>query len=193
MAVAVLATTTVAAAAVPAPPQQPWMDPAEPPAVRTAKLLAAMQTDEKTALMHGSRISRDRECGECPYGPGDPFGPAPTKPKNYKNCFTGNTCGNTRLMIPTIRANDGPQGLRGGKSMPDKHSTAWPAAISVAASFDPARAKLWGEMMGSEFYGLGANVQLGPGLCLARIPTGGRNCESCCAWFSLLATRRVRG
>ena len=31
--------------------------------------------------------------------------------------------------------------------------------------------------MGSEFYGLGANVQLGPGLCVARIPTGGRNFE----------------
>jgi beta-glucosidase len=31
--------------------------------------------------------------------------------------------------------------------------------------------------MGLEFYQKGSNVQLGPGLCLARIPTGGRNFE----------------
>ena len=31
--------------------------------------------------------------------------------------------------------------------------------------------------MGSEFYRKGANVQLGPGLCLARVPRNGRNFE----------------
>ena len=35
----------------------------------------------------------------------------------------------------------------------------------------------WGEGMGREFYGKGANVQLGPGLCLARVPRNGRNFE----------------
>lgn len=28
----------------------------------------------------------------------------------------------------------------------------------------------WGEAMGAEFWGKGANVQLGPGVCVARIP-----------------------
>ena len=169
-----LAAAAVAAAA----PAAPWMaDPSEPPAARARKILAAMTLEEKTALMHGSRLSRARECGECPYGPGDPFGPDPSKPKNYKNCYTGNVCGTTRLKIPSIRANDGPQGMRMGKGMPDKHSTAWPAAITIAASFDPAAAGLWGKSMGSEFHGLGSNMQLGPGLCLARIPQGGRNFE----------------
>ena len=31
--------------------------------------------------------------------------------------------------------------------------------------------------MGAEFRAKGANVQLGPGLCLARVPTNGRNFE----------------
>ena len=31
--------------------------------------------------------------------------------------------------------------------------------------------------MGSEFRAKGANVQLGPGVCLARVPTNGRNFE----------------
>ena len=35
----------------------------------------------------------------------------------------------------------------------------------------------WGTAMGEEFYGKGANVQLGPGVCVARVPTNGRNFE----------------
>lgn len=35
----------------------------------------------------------------------------------------------------------------------------------------------WGNAMGEEFRGKGANVQLGPGLCLARVPQCGRNFE----------------
>jgi len=145
------------------------MNTTDPPATRAAKLLEAMTLEEKFALLHGSRISRARECGECPYGS--------QVHKQYKNCFTGNVCGTERLGIPTIRMNDGPQGMRMGKGMPDKHSTAWPAAITIAASFDVDMAALWGRSMGSEFFGLGANVQLGPGLCLARIPQNGRNFE----------------
>ncbi len=150
-------------------PLPPWMlDPAAPPHVRAAQLVAAMTVDEKVALMHGSRLSKTKECGNCPFG------------KGANDCYTGNACGTARLGIPTIRQNDGPQGFRMGGArfgMPDLHSTAWPAAITIAASFDPSVAATWGESMGSEFYGLGANVQLGPGLCVARIPTGGRNFE----------------
>ena len=31
--------------------------------------------------------------------------------------------------------------------------------------------------MGEEFFGKGSNVQLGPGVCLARVPVNGRNFE----------------
>ncbi len=157
---------------------RPWMaDPAAPPRERALQLLAAMDFDEKVALLHGSRLSRAKECGECPYGD-------PHKPKKYNQCYTGNTgieCHTgvpSRHGIPVLRANDGPQGFRSdGKGQPDKISTAWPAAITVAASWDPIVARRWGALMGKEFYDLGANVQLGPGLCVARVPTGGRNFE----------------
>ena len=35
----------------------------------------------------------------------------------------------------------------------------------------------WGIAMGEEFYQMGANVQLGPGVCVARVPKNGRNFE----------------
>ena len=35
----------------------------------------------------------------------------------------------------------------------------------------------WGQAMGDEFYDKGANVQLGPGVCIARVPRNGRNFE----------------
>ena len=35
----------------------------------------------------------------------------------------------------------------------------------------------WGKGMGEEFFAKGSNVQLGPGVCLARVPVNGRNFE----------------
>jgi beta-glucosidase len=121
-----------------------WMDATEPPQVRARKLVAAMNASEMISLFHGS-------CGG----------------------YTGNVCANTRLGIPPLKMNDGPQGFRGAGST----STAFPAAVTIAASFDPEMARRWGEAMGDEFFRKGANVQLGPGLCLARVPRNGRNFE----------------
>ena len=47
----------------------------------------------------------------------------------------------------------------------------------MAASWDVDAMKEWGIGMGKEFHAKGANVQLGPGLCLARVPRNGRNFE----------------
>ena len=49
--------------------------------------------------------------------------------------------------------------------------------MTVGATFDRELAQQWGEAMGAEFSGKGATVQLGPGLCLARVPVNGRNFE----------------
>jgi beta-glucosidase len=153
-----------------------WMDPTDPPQLRAQRLVAEMNVTEMINLFHGS-------CGG----------------------YTGNVCPNARLGIPQIKMNDvrpiahlgypaylllwnccwlslthsvyccqqGPQGFRGAAGT----STAFPAAITVAASWDPAVARAWGSAMGDEFYRKGANVQLGPGLCLARVPRNGRNFE----------------
>ena len=37
--------------------------------------------------------------------------------------------------------------------------------------------RAWGEAMGEEFFAKGSNVQLGPGVCVARVPKNGRNFE----------------
>ena len=60
---------------------------------------------------------------------------------------------------------------------PGGSTTAFPSALNVAATWSALAAAQWGTAMGLEFRAKGANVQLGPGLCLARVPTGGRNFE----------------
>ena len=61
--------------------------------------------------------------------------------------------------------------------MPSGHSTEFPGGITIAATFDPDAAALWGATIGKEFKALGANMMLGPGLNLARVPNNGRNFE----------------
>ena len=47
----------------------------------------------------------------------------------------------------------------------------------MAATWDVDSMKEWGIGMGKEFYAKGANVQLGPGMNVARVPRNGRNFE----------------
>ena len=121
---------------------------------RAKLLLKAMNLSEKVRMMHGSH-SEDKSYG----------------------WYVGRAEGNPRLGIPNLQLNDGPQGFR---DMNDSHSgttTAWPSGLGVAATWDVAMAGLWGTGMGKEFAGKGSNVQLGPGLCIARVPQDGRNFE----------------
>ena len=80
--------------------------------------------------------------------------------------YVGNVPGNTRLNIPPLTLNDGPQGFRDNAS--PGTTTAWPSGLTMAASFDKDIMFEWGSGMGKEFKAKGSNVQLGPGLCLAR-------------------------
>jgi beta-glucosidase len=85
--------------------------------------------------------------------------------------YIGNTPAIPRLGIPPLNMNDGPQGFRSGGT------TAFPSGLTAAASFSRQIMSDWGTAMGEEFYGKGSNVQLGPGLCVARVPRNGRNFE----------------
>ena len=87
--------------------------------------------------------------------------------------YTGNVCGNNTYGIPTIKMEDGPQGFRGQSGT----STSWPSGMTIGTTWDRDAASKWGNAMGDEFYRKGANVQLGPGVCLARVPRNGRNFE----------------
>ena len=126
---------------------------ADPAHGRAIQIVANMTQDEKLSWLHGHSVASQAGLkgytGECP--------------------------AIARLGIPALRLNDGPQGFR------DSHAhgttTCWPSGLTVAATFDPAAANAWGAAIGREFKGKGANVALGPGMNVARVPQDGRNFE----------------
>eukprot|EP00930_Biecheleria_cincta_P084082 TRINITY_DN73576_c0_g1_i1.p1 TRINITY_DN73576_c0_g1~~TRINITY_DN73576_c0_g1_i1.p1 ORF type:complete len:795 (+),score=112.93 TRINITY_DN73576_c0_g1_i1:1-2385(+) len=129
---------------------QSWMaDPTMDPDTRAALLLDQMTPDEKRHYLSG-------KCMHCPY--------------------VGLVSANDRLGIPALNTHDGPQGFR---NMPGAKatSTSWPGGMAMAATWDKEALYEWGAAMGKEFKAKGANVALGPGLNIARVPLNGRNFE----------------
>lgn len=92
--------------------------------------------------------------------------------------YTGNIPANDRLGIPALKMQDGPQGFRtSAETGGDGTSTAWPSALTIAASWDADLVYRWATAMAEEFGDKGANMALAPGLGMARVPTAGRNFE----------------
>jgi len=114
---------------------------------RVRRLLAELTLGEKVDLVHGTT---------------DPSGEA-----------VGYVPSVDRLDIPALRMVDGPLGVR----LPDGSSTAFPAAISLASTWDPTLAREQGLAMGREVRAHGQNVLLAPGTNLIRVPNCGRNFE----------------
>ncbi len=117
-------------------------------------------------------------------------------------CFGArHVSGIATLNIPTFRITNGPVGLGQNDcvsaSIKDKllsglgaltisaaygdptsaKATALPSAMGVAASFDPAVASLFGNVIATEMNNLGLHVFEAPGVNLARLPILGRNFE----------------
>jgi beta-glucosidase len=76
------------------------------------------------------------------------------------------------LGIPALSSDDGPDGLR------NPGTTAMPSGQALAASFDRALARAYGEVVGSEARGEGFNEWLGPAVDIARTPLAGRQPEA---------------
>jgi hypothetical protein len=88
--------------------------------------------------------------------------------------YTGNVPTNERVGIPSLNMQDGPQGFRDDFDRDSVgKSTAWPSALTVAATFDTDLMYEWTLAMGEEFRLKGANVALAPGVNLARVPVSG--------------------
>jgi len=117
------------------------------PVERAHHLLSKMSLDDKIAMMHGTQGG-----------------------------YIGNTVANERLGIPPLNLNDGPQGFRTSDELAGT-TTAFPCALAVASTWDLDAMQRYGAAMGAEFKGKGSNVQLGPGMCVARVPRCGRNFE----------------
>lgn len=195
-------TATAASLALAAPvlaqsADLPWMAPAvvaemkaagddaarEAVAGRRAQmLLGAMTLDQKLQQLTGAR---------------------PEVLPDLPECFGGrHVTGIAALAIPTFRITNGPVGLGqndcvslevaktkpqdlgfglihiGAYSDPSSaKATALPSAVTAAASFDPAVAGLYGEVIAAEMHSLGLHVFEAPGVNLARLPILGRNFE----------------
>jgi beta-glucosidase len=123
----------------------------DPNWTRAEKLVAQMTLDEKMQFVQGTRLGRAQNSG-----------------------YVGFVEGVPRLGIPDLRLNDGPQGFR---AKADGTSTQWPSGLTVARSWNRTLLWEWGDAIGAEFHGKGANVYFGPGLNVARLLNGGRSFE----------------
>ena len=128
----------------------PWVGSHAPAANRAAEVLAKMTLDDKLAMVDGTGFST----GAAGY--------------------VGHIAANARLCIPALNLEDGPQGVADGVS----GVTQLPAPVALAAAFDPALARQYGSVVGSEEHGKGADVNLGPTVNIVRDPRWGRAFES---------------
>lgn len=166
--------STLSQAPPPAPTAKPWMSKELPPEQRADLLVAAMSLPQKQQQLVGSVPGIVPELPEC-YG-------------------ARHVTGIAELEIPTLRITNGPVGI-GQNDCVDKElaknpnptvaythpssakATALPSAMGVAASFDPAVATQFGDVIGTEANNLALQVFEAPGVNLARIPVLGRNFE----------------
>jgi len=77
-----------------------------------------------------------------------------------------------RLGLPAVRMADGPLGVRNWGP-----STAYPATVGLAASFDTGLAREFGESVGRDARARGVGIMLGPAVNIMRVPQNGRNFE----------------
>ena len=126
---------------------------------RVDALLSQMTLEEKVQLMYG--VARPRGVHSVGYVPGI-----------------------SRLGVPPLLLSDGPVGVKDscfGEIYPDNcqlgQSTALPATVSLAASFDPGVAHDYGQVLGRDARARGVDVLYGPAMNIVRVPQGGRNFE----------------
>ncbi|MGH8022151.1 MAG: glycoside hydrolase family 3 protein [Limisphaerales bacterium] len=129
-----------------------YLDPHQPIEARVNDLLSRMTLEEKVSLVHADSV------------------------------FT--TAGVPRLRIPERYFSDGPLGVRetlGPQYQPlglgNDYSTAMPAGICLAATWDTNIARAEGQAIGEEARARGKDIMLGPALDIYRTPLGGRNFE----------------
>ena len=162
-----LSILIVSAAWVPASAQSgarqktPWMNAALSPGERAALVLKEMTIDEKVSMLHGTGLKG--------LGPVSPLAVG-------SNGGAGYVVGIPRLGIPAIQMSDAAYGVRqSGEN--GRYSTALPADLAAAASWDLDAAYEYGALIGRELRAQGYNMSLGGGVNLTREPRDGRTFE----------------
>lgn len=146
----------------PAPtPTGPWMNTSLSPDERADLVLKEMTLDEKVALLHGVGMPTDE----------------PVTAENApSNRGVGYAVGVPRLGIPGIDMSDAAYGVR-SSGVNGRYSTALPADVAAAASWDPDAAFEYGALIGRELRAQGYNMSLGGGVDITREPRNGRTFE----------------
>jgi beta-glucosidase len=131
------------------------------PDERANLVLKEMTLDEKVALLHGVGMPTDD----------------PVTPENApSNRGVGYAVGVPRLGIPGIDMSDAAYGVR-SSGVNGRYSTALPANVAAAASWDTEAAYEYGALIGRELRAQGFNMTLGGGVNLTREPRNGRTFE----------------
>ncbi|MGA8026135.1 MAG: glycoside hydrolase family 3 C-terminal domain-containing protein [Bryobacteraceae bacterium] len=139
----------------------PWMNATLSPDERAEMVLKEMTLDEKVTLAHGNGMP----------GWGKP------RPNAYLgNGGAGFVLGIPRLGIPFIQMSDAAYGVRSSGDN-GRYSTALPANVAAAASWDPDAACEYGALIGRELRAQGYNMTLGGGVNVTREPRNGRTFE----------------
>ena len=145
----------------PRPQDRPWMNTQLSPDQRADLVLKEMTLDEKIDLMHGQGMP----------------GWIRPMPRTYLgNQGAGFIMGIPRLGIPQVEMSDAAYGVR-MSAQNGRYSTALPANIAAAASWDPEAACEYGALIGRELRAQGYNMTLGGGVNLTREPRNGRTFE----------------
>jgi beta-glucosidase len=82
-----------------------------------------------------------------------------------------------RLGIPELRLANGCVGVGPADDWPQKPATALPCELSLAATWNPALAMRYGEVIGREARDLNYGMVEGPDINIARVPQNGRTFE----------------
>jgi beta-glucosidase len=133
--------------------QMLYLDPSQPVEIRVDDLLSRLTLEEKISIIHAD------------------------------SKFT--TAAIPRLGIPRRWLSDGPHGVREDvgpdtwqpAGHTDDFSTAMPAGICLAATWNPDLGYSEGEAIGQEARKRGKDIMLGPGVNILRTPLCGRNFE----------------
>lgn len=140
---------------------KPWMNSSLSPDERAAMVVKQMTLDEKISMLHGT--------GMAGLGPVSPLAV-------HSNGGAGYVVGVPRLGIPPIQMSDAAYGVRmSGEN--GRYSTALPACVAGAASWDLEAAYEYGALIGRELRAQGYNMSLGGGVNITREPRNGRNFE----------------
>src|SRR5277367_2464262 len=140
---------------------RPWMNRNLSPDERAELVLKQLTLDEKIDLVHGQ---------------GMPDWGKPMQHPELGNGGAGFVLGVPRLGIPIIQMSDAAYGVRSSGEN-GRYSTALPANIAAAASWDTSAACAYGALIGKELRAQGYNMTLGGGVNVTREPRNGRTFE----------------